>query len=301
MIFLARFFFFFFLAVSGVILSDDDSSLYFSFFENSSNPLSNFLHVPEQNRNTVGLTMLWTAGAMMRDGGPRQVVALAVWTSRNRCKWLYTGDDGGKCTEEVKEAARLFYSNCNCLRRRAVPWHFRWARNNDDDVSFFSNRRRYNKKTRRQMALLPFFFYIFPPSYELGASRSEWHSHQQPNAWWRRDGTVAAGCGRIRIFAAGLNEKSPINMLSLSLLQPAGEMGQIFIWFWFIMFFIRFVVVIPQFSIRASLIDPSNTYILLFFFSLFSIYCGIRRETGECAQGRACKYSLYLSLFIRFQ
>ena len=35
----------------------------------------------------------------------------------------YTGDDGGKCTEEVKEAARLFYSNCNCncLRRRAVP------------------------------------------------------------------------------------------------------------------------------------------------------------------------------------
>jgi hypothetical protein len=97
-----------------------------------------------------------------------------------------------------------------------------------------------------------------------------------------------------------LNEKSPINMLSLSLLQPAGEMGQIFIWFWFIMFFIRFVVVIPQFSIRASLIDPSNTYILLFFFSLFSIYCGIRRESGECARGRACKYSLYLSLFIRF-
>lgn len=59
----------------------------------------------------------WTAAAAAAAGGGGDQVAYfhsSVWTSRNRCKWL----QGGGWRKNEATVARLFYSNCNCLRRR---------------------------------------------------------------------------------------------------------------------------------------------------------------------------------------
>ena len=293
MIFLARFLFFP-LAVSGVILSDDDSSLYFSFFE-THQILCRIFYTSRSRTATPSAWLCELLGRWCATEAPRQVAALAVWTSRNRCKWLHRRWWWQVYRRSQRSGTFILFQlqlQLPSSSRCAVTFPLGWERRRRRRFFLFKSKAiQQENTTTNGVASLLLLYIPTPPSYELGASRSEWHSHQQPIAWWRRDGTVAEG-GRIRIFAAGLNEKSPINAFAFSPTASRRERRDKS------SSYFDSCCIIPQFSIRASLIPAIPTYILHIFFSLFSIYCGIRRESVRAAAPVNIRY---LSLFIRFQ
>ena len=280
MIFLARFLFFP-LAVSGVILSDDDSSLYFSFFE-THQILCRIFYTSRSRTATPSAWLCELLGRWCATEAPRQVAALAVWTSRNRCKWLHRRWWWQVYRRSQRSGTFILFQlqlQLPSSSRCAVTFPLGWERRRRRRFFLFKSKAIQQENTTTNGVASLLLLYIPPPFIWI---RSQSFGMAQPSAADRVMTTWWNSCWRRKNkklccwFEWEIANKR-FRFLSYS--QQERETGQIFILFWFMLYNTTVQ--------HQSFFDPSNTYVYpsYLFLSLFHI---LWHKKGECARGRAC-------------
>ena len=254
--------------------------LYFSFVFFETQILCRIFYTSRSRTATPSAWLCELLGRWCATEAPRQVAALAVWTSRNRCKWLHR-----RWWWQVYR--RIQRSGTFILFQIAIALVVALCRDisvalgttTTMFLSFQIEKAIQQEDTTTNGVASLLLLYIPPPFIWI---RSQSFGMAQPSAADRVMTTWWNSCWRRKNknlccwFEWEIANKR-FRFLSYS--QQERETGQIFILFWFMLYNTTVQ--------HQSFFDPSNTYVYpsYLFLSLFHI---LWHKKGECARGRAC-------------